>query len=140
MNQMQKRVAYWSMVAIAFIFVVILAYPSEELAFNPPPRPVRTVVISNSHFKSDRIVMEEARPFLELMVDASVPQPPPPPQAQAKPDDPVPPEEVEEEPEMEKPASKPERSKFKDVCARNGGKKVTYTKHHHEMWKCVYPK
>ena len=27
----------------------------------------------------------------------------------------------------------------RDVCQRNGGYKRTFTRHHHESWRCVYP-
>lgn len=32
-----------------------------------------------------------------------------------------------------------ERHAARDVCARHGGHRVEFRRHHHEMWRCAYP-
>ena len=48
-------------------------------------------------------------------------------------------EHVEPEPVVEASADlKSYLAPPRDVCARNGGRKVTYMRHRHESWRCVY--
>ena len=30
--------------------------------------------------------------------------------------------------------------KRRDVCSRNGGHRINFRRHHHIMWRCVYPR
>ena len=32
----------------------------------------------------------------------------------------------------------PEREERRDVCSRNGGRRVNFVRHHKVMWRCVY--
>lgn len=48
-------------------------------------------------------------------------------------------EHVEPEPVVEASVDLPAYLKPPhDICARNGGRKVTYMRRHHETWRCVY--
>ena len=48
-------------------------------------------------------------------------------------------EHVEPEPVVEASADlTPHLRPPRDICARHGGRKVTYMRHHHESWRCVY--
>ena len=48
-------------------------------------------------------------------------------------------EHVEPEPVVEASVDLPAYLKPpRDICARNGGRKVTYMRRHHESWRCVY--
>jgi hypothetical protein len=42
-------------------------------------------------------------------------------------------------PKQQKPEEEPERRPH-DVCAKYGGHRVTFVRHHHEGWRCVYPR
>lgn len=41
--------------------------------------------------------------------------------------------------QSEKPKTEPP-PKPRDVCARDGGYRVDFIRHHHQGWRCVYPR
>jgi hypothetical protein len=134
--------------------VPISKQAKAEAAADPaPPSPSSEAMAQMRQSKSDKLLSEleplpaavppatnlppHARLFQPGQLAASVPtieSPWPTTTAPSKPPEPPAP------PKPSKHASAAdEGERPHNVCSKYGGHKVTFMRHHHEMWRCVYP-
>jgi hypothetical protein len=91
---------------------VFIAFGSTH---KPPPKPPEIPFpTAFEDLKADKLASAEPIPKVVKVV----------PVARAKPI-------LDEAPKDEIP---------KDVCERDGGRKITFYRRHHEGWRCVYPR